>query len=671
MLNRFSIRGLLIAGFGLLVLILIVNSLLALRAMNLAALEVAHITERDYPAVSRVHAVEQSLQASAAFLGFYLMSEETQHREAWMGSMETLQAATNALISDPTIAGNPQLARSAREVQDLVQRFQEHRQRLIEVAEDPAVNMPALAIANARVNPVTRELTQLANIMIDAQMQLPTSDQDPERLADLQNLRVATLQVTSNLRGFLAFPDSAFEANLRLFVNQTNSITEGLMAQMDDLDFEQQVALEEFQVGLGGLNAALEELIVLHGGEQAFQGAFLIRNDIGPLMIQARNLLQSMSTIITTRVEGDARVLTASMNTTQVTQAILTTMGAILGLLAAFFIIRLVRRALTASSDALSAIADGDGDLSRRLGEDGLRELGQLGVAFNRFVGKIAGAVGAARRETDALNASTESLNQEAQEARLAVGRQRDETEQVATAINELHSSAEEIARNTDAASQSGQEAGAAVTSGISLMATNVASMSALLATVEQAAETVAALGDDSKRIGTILEVIRGIAGQTNLLALNAAIEAARAGEHGRGFAVVADEVRQLATRTQESTDEIEVMIGRLQAATTNAVGVMQQGREKAEQNMGHTAEAQAALQQIEQSVQAIVDMTDQIAVAARQQSAVVEEINRNIVQISDGADQSATSADRVSVASQDLKRVESGLQMALAQFRL
>lgn len=195
--------------------------------------------------------------------------------------------------------------------------------------------------------------------------------------------------------------------------------------------------------------------------------------------------------------------------------------------------------------------------------------------------------------------------------------------------------------------------------------------VNSLLATVEQAAETVAALGEDSKRIGTILEVIRGIAGQTNLLALNAAIEAARVGEHGRGFAVVADELRQLATRTQESTDGIEIMIGWLQTATANAVGIMQQGREKAEQNMEHTAEAQAAPQKIEQSVQTIVDMTDQIAVAARQQSTVVDEINRNIVQISDGADQSAPSADRVNVASQELKRVESGLQMALAQFRL
>ncbi len=206
---------------------------------------------------------------------------------------------------------------------------------------------------------------------------------------------------------------------------------------------------------------------------------------------------------------------------------------------------------------------------------------------------------------------------------------------------------------------------------GAEVMEKNIESMSSLLGTVEQAAGTVAKLGEDSKQIGTILEVIRGVAEQTNLLALNAAIEAARAGEHGRGFAVVADEVRKLATRTQESTDEIESMISRLQTATGSAVKAMEHGQEEAETTMEHTAEVNGALQQIRQSVTTIVEMTDQIAVAARQQSTVVEDINRNIVQISDGADQSANTADRVSAASDELKQVEREIQQALAQFRL
>jgi len=671
MLNRLSIRGLLVAGFGLVVIILIANSLLALRAMNLAAQEVATITEVDYAAISRVNRVEQLLQESAAFLGFYLMSEAEQHRATWISAMGQLDRESNLLLSDPVVAGDPDLALAAREVRSAIERFQGQQARLITVAEDAAENMPALAIANARVNPATREMSQLTDIMISVELDLPSFEQSLGRLTSLYDLRAASLQVTSNLRGFLAFPESAFEQNLRLYSDQANRITEQLLAQIDDLDFEQQDALEEFAEVLRGLNTALEDLVAVHGSDQAQQDAYLIRTEVGPLIMNARGHLQAISEAITERVDNDARNLSASMARAQVTQSILAAVGIVLGLSAAFVIILVVRRGLNASSEALGEIAQGDGDLSRRLGEHGLRELSQLGVAFNRFVGKIAGAVGEARKETHALGQSTSILHEQAQEARASVARQRDEIDRVATAINELQSSAEEIARNTVAASDSGQEVEAAVTSGMTVMEKNVASMAALLQTVEAAAATVAGLGEDSKQIGTILEVIRGIAQQTNLLALNAAIEAARAGAHGRGFAVVADEVRLLATRTQESTDEIDTMISRLQGSTKNAVGVMQQGRAEAGSTMTQTAEVQLALEKIQQSVGTIVDMTDQIAVAARQQSAVVEEINRNIVQISDGADKSARTADGVSAATEELKRVESAIQAALAQFRL
>jgi len=671
MLNRLSIRGLLVAGFGLVVIILIANSLLALRAMNLAAQEVATITEVDYAAISRVNRVEQLLQESAAFLGFYLMSEAEQHRATWISAMGQLDRESNLLLSDPVVAGDPDLALAAREVRSAIERFQGQQARLITVAEDAAENMPALAIANARVNPATREMSQLTDIMISVELDLPSFEQSLGRLTSLYDLRAASLQVTSNLRGFLAFPESAFEQNLRLYSDQANRITEQLLAQIDDLDFEQQDALEEFAEVLRGLNTALEDLVAVHGSDQAQQDAYLIRTEVGPLIMNARGHLQAISEAITERVDNDARNLSASMARAQVTQSILAAVGIVLGLSAAFVIILVVRRGLNASSEALGEIAQGDGDLSRRLGEHGLRELSQLGVAFNRFVGKIAGAVGEARKETHALGQSTSILHEQAQEARASVARQRDEIDRVATAINELQSSAEEIARNTVAASDSGQEVEAAVTSGMTVMEKNVASMAALLQTVEAAAATVAGLGEDSKQIGTILDVIRGIAQQTNLLALNAAIEAARAGAHGRGFAVVADEVRLLATRTQESTDEIDTMISRLQGSTKNAVGVMQQGRAEAGSTMTQTAEVQSALEKIQQSVRTIVDMTDQIAVAARQQSAVVEEINRNIVQISDGADKSARTADGVSAATEELKRVESAIQAALAQFRL
>ncbi len=220
---------------------------------------------------------------------------------------------------------------------------------------------------------------------------------------------------------------------------------------------------------------------------------------------------------------------------------------------------------------------------------------------------------------------------------------QKDEVDKVATAMTEMSATVHEVARNATEAAEAAQRADEETTKGKMVVSQAIEAIDLLANEVNDAAQVIHRLEQDSDEIGAVLDVIRGIAEQTNLLALNAAIEAARAGEQGRGFAVVADEVRTLAQRTQQSTQEIQNMIERLQSGAQDAVKAMEQGRSRAQVGVEQAAEAGTSLETIAQAVGTISDMNTQIATAAEEQSVVAEEINLNIVSISDMADKIAS----------------------------
>jgi len=253
----------------------------------------------------------------------------------------------------------------------------------------------------------------------------------------------------------------------------------------------------------------------------------------------------------------------------------------------------------------------------------------------------------------------------------VVVHQQQSEVNQVATAMNEMSATVQEVASNASHAAQAAQDASEQAGEGLKVVDHTISSINNLANAVEEASGVINQLESDTDNIGVVLEVIRGISEQTNLLALNAAIEAARAGEQGRGFAVVADEVRTLASRTQESTLEIRSMIESLQSGSTQAVEVMTKGKEQAAISVGHAQKAGESLNGITQAVSSISDMNTQIATAAEEQTAVAEEINQNIVNISQLGEQAVSGAQQTSDASEELARLSNELQMMVGQFRV
>lgn len=344
-------------------------------------------------------------------------------------------------------------------------------------------------------------------------------------------------------------------------------------------------------------------------------------------------------------------------------------LGVIFCLVISILFPNLISKPLKRVMESLKQFAEGEGDLTRRITITGDDEFGHLSMLFNSFIDKLQEIISQVSNVTSRLAATSEELSAITIQSSESVLTQRHETDQVATALNQMTATATEVARNAAQTATAARESDEQVAKGKSQVESTTKSITQLANEVAIAADSIKELESQSLEIGQVIDVIQSIAEQTNLLALNAAIEAARAGEQGRGFAVVADEVRTLASRTQKSTLEIRDIIERVQAGATNAVHSVESGHEKAKMTVIAAEETSLTLEAIVKEVSLISENTTQIASAAEEQRTVTEEVSRSVANISDGATQSAEGAEQTAKASEELNQLAVQQKNLIARF--
>ncbi len=482
-------------------------------------------------------------------------------------------------------------------------------------------------------------------------------------LASADGERVRELRTVADLRNGM----TTFRLMLRRYIAVPNDVNKKLLMETID-SFLSDISKARTSLPTA-LSSQLEEA---HAGMRRYREVLV---EVAELFEQKQNMREqvdqeskAMDKIMSGLMDTQQRLAHEDQHSAFIQMAVLTALALVIGLLASVVISRQITAPLALTVDLARRIAKGDLTVQARSARKD--ELGDLQNAMQEMAQNLNTLVQGIGNGVTQISTSAEKLSAMSEQTSAGVRQQKSEVDQVATAMHEMASTVQEVARNTTDASAAATLADQQARHGSTVVKQATVQISELAMAIEELGGAMNVLTQDSEQIGKVIDVIKAVAEQTNLLALNAAIEAARAGEQGRGFAVVADEVRSLAQRTQDSTKEIEALIVTLQQGTQAAATLMTSSRERTLDTVVLAQKAELAITEINQSIGTIQEMSLQISAAAEQQSAVADEINRSIVSVRDVADQSAVASEESAAATIELASLGQDLQRMTAHFR-
>jgi len=667
-MNKLSLRHQVWAGFAIMLILIAISSATSIFNLNNLNDQAKHIIDEAQPTMVEALNIRTGLSNTAKNINAYIVSQQASDKAEISSSINQLNDYFKQFVQRPNIVNDAELLQITNEINASFAEFKTLSNQIEYLVENPVENFPAIKIAETQLSPLSKSILTSLDNAINSELDEDNNAQRKVLLYELADLRYNWMNISTTNRAFLANPTMTSHEQVKSYISLFKKQLTSIQKKSRIFTFEQEEAIANITRHTIAHFTFLKKIYKLYTSNNWRKDQSLLKNEIKPLIEGISNKLN----IIVSQQQSTSESLSENL-LTQISSSIFITLSIlafaiIAGITIAWSNTKQIRTIVVEISNSLKHLSNGE--FGFKLNENRKGEVGKVALTINEFSTQLESMISELTQSVDNLQRASSDMSSTVSETSENILLQHRETEMVATAVEEMTATAQEVARSASTAATSARHANELTTSGALVSTEAMGGIGHLVDDLNNASDVVQTLRDESNNISIVLDVIRDISEQTNLLALNAAIEAARAGEQGRGFAVVADEVRTLASRTQESTDNIREKIEELQHGASNAVSVMENAIKEANTNNDQVENVAESLGEIAGEIQSINAQLDQIAAASEQQSATSEEISRNVTSISTLAEKTVQGTGQAKSAEDSLSMVTQSIENVISKFK-
>ncbi|NOQ94319.1 MAG: HAMP domain-containing protein [Methylophaga sp.] len=660
----------LMIGFSVLIIIIAIASVNAIWQIKGLQIQSQKVVELRVPTAAASASILNGVNhALAALRGWMILGKDKFKSEralAWESEINN----SLAILEEKSVNWtNPDNIARLAELKSLLTDFASEQQKIEDVAQTMS-NTPALKMLFEQAVPQAAIMSKQITLMIDLEAQLEANPDRKALLGMMADVRGTLGLALANIRGYLLSGEEQYKNNFDALWAKNDQRFADLKRNKSLLSFTQAKAFSAFEDARIEFSPVPPSMLEIRGKDDWNLANYWLATKAAPIGFQIKVILKEMSDNQAQLLAEDAALMKEQAETSTSVSWLLLLVGMLIGSFTSIIVSRSIVNPIAALDKTIMNV-DKSNDLTVRAIEEGGDEISEISHAFNNLLKGFQTTLANVRNANNQIADSLSKTSVISEQTSTAIKQQKDETEHLAMAMNEMSLTVNEIAKNTTQTSVNSNEAISQVHAGSQAMQGTISTIQSLAGAIDKTGGTITELEQRIIDISSVLDVISGVSEQTNLLALNAAIEAARAGEHGRGFAVVADEVRALASRTQDATGEIAKIIDQLQQGSKHAVSSMTESQNHVKNAVEQASSTGNSLNMIADVIEQISGMSTQIATAAEEQGAVSIEISRNVESINVASEQTSDAAAQSSQSNQDLAQFATGLNDLVKGFKV